>query len=134
MNFTAVVDASAIIEVVAAKSPDRALLRRLATSVAAAPELLDVEVLGVLRRLERTGALSAREAVSALDKVRTAPVERIPHRPLLETAWQVRHSVHFADAFYVALADRLGVPLVTCDAKLAGSNGHQVDIEVYPIS
>ncbi|WP_309115557.1 hypothetical protein [Saccharothrix sp.] len=41
---------------------------------------------------------------------------------------------HPRDAFYVALAERLGVPLITCDAKLAGSNGHQVDIEVYPVS
>ncbi|NUT95355.1 MAG: type II toxin-antitoxin system VapC family toxin [Saccharothrix sp.] len=134
MSFTAVVDASAIIEVVAAKSPDPALLRRLSTSVVAAPELLDVEVLGVLRRLERTGALSSREATSALAMLHKAPVERISHRPLVETAWEVRHNVHSADAFYLALARRLAVPVVTCDAKLAGSHGHQVEIEVYPVS
>jgi predicted nucleic acid-binding protein len=36
------------------------------------------------------------------------------------------------DAAYVALAERLGVPLVTCDAKLAGAHGHQAKIELYP--
>jgi hypothetical protein len=30
------------------------------------------------------------------------------------------------------LAERLGVPLVTCDAKLARSNGHHAKIELYP--
>jgi len=28
--------------------------------------------------------------------------------------------------------DELGAPLVTCDARLAASNGHQADIELYP--
>ncbi len=38
------------------------------------------------------------------------------------------------DAAYVALAEQLDIPLVTCDAKLAGSHGHKVQIELYPRS
>jgi len=30
------------------------------------------------------------------------------------------------------LAERLDIPLVTCDAKLAKSNGHNAKIELYP--
>ncbi|MET9634505.1 hypothetical protein ABZX92_44330 [Lentzea sp. NPDC006480] len=32
------------------------------------------------------------------------------------------------------LAEQLDVPLVTCDARLAGASGHSADVEVYPIS
>ena len=32
----------------------------------------------------------------------------------------------------IALAEQLGLPLVTCDARLAGSNGHKAKIELYP--
>ncbi|WP_433272994.1 type II toxin-antitoxin system VapC family toxin [Actinosynnema sp. CS-041913] len=135
MNVSIVVDCSALIEVVAGKVPDRELLHRLSTAIgAAAPELIDVEAMGVLRRLESRKALSRDEATTALTMVQAAPINRVPHRPLIERAWGLRHSIHAADAFYVALAEELGVPLVTCDARLAGSNGHQVDIEVYPVS
>ncbi|MBB5954229.1 putative nucleic acid-binding protein [Saccharothrix tamanrassetensis] len=134
MNPTIVVDSSALLEVVASKVPDRELLHRLSTAVAAAPELIDVEALSVLRRLESMHALSGDEATAALAKVRAAPIDRVPHRPLIKRAWSLRGSIHAADAFYVALAEELGIPLITCDARLAGSNGHQVDIEVYPVS
>ncbi|WP_181193380.1 type II toxin-antitoxin system VapC family toxin [Prauserella shujinwangii] len=38
------------------------------------------------------------------------------------------------DAAYVALAERLGVPLVTCDAKLAGANGHRASVDLCPVA
>ncbi|RKT56012.1 type II toxin-antitoxin system VapC family toxin [Saccharothrix australiensis] len=134
MNFTVVVDSSALVEIVADKAPDRALLHRLSTAVAVAPELLDVEALSVLRRLESVKALSEAQASTALAKVRAAPVSRVSHRPLISRAWRLRPSIRVADAFYVALAEELGIPLVTCDARLARSNGHQAVIEVYPVS
>lgn len=87
----------------------------------------------MLRRLARVRALTSDEATRAMAKAHSAPIERVSLRALAERAWRIRHSIHTHDAFYVALAERLGVPLITCDAKLAGSNGHQVDIEVYPV-
>ncbi len=47
-------------------------------------------------------------------------------------AWQLRHAITAYDALYVALDERLDIPLVTCDAKLARSNGHTAKIELYP--
>ncbi len=29
------------------------------------------------------------------------------------------------------LAEQLGIPLITCDARLAHSNGHHAEIELY---
>lgn len=134
MTGTVVVDSSALLEVVAAKAPDRALLHRLVNSLQVAPALLDPEAINALRRLERMRLLSSGQATRAFHHIRTAPVERVPLRSLAERAWALRGSVFTNDAFHLALAEHLDVPFVTCDAKVAGSNGHDVDIEVYPIS
>jgi hypothetical protein len=39
--------------------------------------------------------------------------------------------VSTCDARYVALAERLAMPLLTDDAKLAGAPGHHADIQHY---
>lgn len=44
---------------------------------------------------------------------------RYPHAPLLGRIWALRENVTAYDAAYVALAEALGVPLVTRDARLA---------------
>lgn len=36
------------------------------------------------------------------------------------------------DAVYLALAETLAAPLVTCDAKLGAAPGHTADVEVHP--
>lgn len=38
------------------------------------------------------------------------------------------------DGAYVALAEALGAPLVTCDAKLGRSHGHRARIEVVRVT
>jgi predicted nucleic acid-binding protein len=37
--------------------------------------------------------------------------------------WELRDNIAPYDAGYVALAERLGAPLVTCDVKLARASG-----------
>ncbi|MGH3438965.1 MAG: type II toxin-antitoxin system VapC family toxin [Sciscionella sp.] len=134
MNVDIIVDNSALIEVVTGAQPHPALLRQLMLARAAAPELLDAEALSVIRRMARSRVLSTDRAKTALLQIQQAPLLRLPHRPLLERAWELRHSISAYDALYVALAEQLDVPLVTCDAKLASSNGHHAEIELYPIS
>ena len=100
----------------------------------AAPDLIDVEACNVLRRLERGGKLDSEQASTAMATLESVPIARVPHRALLRRAWAMRHSVATYDATYVALAEQLDLPLVTCDAKLARSHGHSAKIELYPVS
>ncbi len=49
---------------------------------------------------------------------------------LLERIWELRHNVTASDAAYIALAEALEAPLVTCDARLTRSTGHDARIEL----
>jgi predicted nucleic acid-binding protein len=88
-----------------------------------APHLLDVEVLGSLRRLVLTGRLSVMRASAAVEDLGVLAVKRYPHLPFLERVWELRATVTAADAVFVALAEALDAPLVTTDAHLARAPG-----------
>ena len=45
-------------------------------------------------------------------------------------AWKLRENVTAYDAMYVALAEALDAPMVTCDAPLARAPGHRAHIEL----
>jgi predicted nucleic acid-binding protein len=96
-----------------------------------APHLLDIEVAQVLRRLEREGTISARRADEAIRDLADLRVTRYPHFVLLPWIWQHRHNLSAYDAAYVALAEKLGAPLVTRDSRLASAPGHTIAIELF---
>jgi predicted nucleic acid-binding protein len=84
-----------------------------------APELLDVEVLSVLRRAVLRGELTEQRALVAIEDLIEWSIDRIPHISLIRTAWQHRHNVSAYDAFYVAAAHLSSAPLLTADGPLA---------------
>ena len=129
-----VIDASALFEVVAGQAPAPDLRRRVLTGRGSAPELVDLEVLNTIRRLLRSRELEPEDADQAAMRVSSAPITRVTHRPLLNRVWQLRDSVTAYDAAYIALAERLGVPLLTCDARLGRTHGHDAEVLVYPRS
>ncbi len=57
-------------------------------------------------------------------------LERYSHMPLLPRIWQLRDNLTAYDAAYVALAEALGAPLVTADARLARAAGVRCEVEV----
>jgi predicted nucleic acid-binding protein len=130
----AVIDSSAIIELFVRPRPDPGLRRRSLTETLVAPEIADCEVLNVLRRLERVGQLSSAYAELAVTRLTEAPIIRVTHRPLIRRIWTLRHTVTAYDAAYVALAEQLDLPLVTCDARLAKAHEHDARVELYPRS
>jgi predicted nucleic acid-binding protein len=83
-----------------------------------APELLDVEVVSVLRWAVLHQKLEEHRALLALEYFINWPVDRIPHTALVREAWQHRHNVSAYDAFYVAVARAYDVPLLTADGPL----------------
>jgi len=95
-----------------------------------APELLDLEVAQVLRRLVREDTLSKSSAETAIEDLLDMRITRYPHSVLLPRIWHLRHNLSAYDAAYVVLAERLGATLLTRDARLASAPGHAATVEV----
>ena len=96
-----------------------------------APHLLDLEVTQVLRRLALQGVVSARRADEAMSDLLDLRIARYPHLLLLPRIWQLRHNCSAHDASYIVLSERLGVALITRDARLASASGHTAPIELF---
>ena len=88
-----------------------------------APELMDAEVLSVLRRAVLNGHLEESRAQMAIDDLAGWPVYRVSHRPLAPLAWRYYRNVSAYDAFYVAAAHAQGIPLLTADGRLSRASG-----------
>lgn len=124
--MSVVIDAGAVVELLVSRGfegPVRDALKRDG-GVARAPELLDVEVLSVVRGLLLRDEITSRVAAFAVAELRRSPIVRTTHRALVGRAWELRDRLTSYDAVYVALAERgdsLGGPatLVTTDARLA---------------
>jgi predicted nucleic acid-binding protein len=127
-----VLDASAVVELLAVGRTDPALLDRVESVRSLhAPHLVDVEVLHVLRRLASSGALGTDAANDARRGLDQLGLIRYPHVGLVDRMWDLRHSITGYDAAYVALAELLACPLATIDARLARAGGHRAQVEVY---
>jgi predicted nucleic acid-binding protein len=130
-----VVDTSAVLEALAARDPVAGLVERLAgEGDLHAPHLIDTEVLHALRRMTRTGAISEERVADARGDFAELALARYPHEPLSDRVWELRHNLTAYDATFVALAEALGAPLVTCDARLASASGHRARIELFTLS
>ena len=112
-----VVDASCLYEVVA-------------DTEHAAPSVVDVEVVSVIRRDHLLGRLDRTAAAQAVADLRDWPGERFAHHHLLDRVWELRGAIRAWDGFYVALAEVLQATLVTADARLAAAAGPRCRIEV----
>ena len=89
------------------------------TEGASAPDLLNAEVLQIIRRFERRHIIDAGQSSAASQTLVDLPIERYPTLNLLDRAWALRSNLSAYDAMYVALAIAIGVDLVTADARLA---------------
>jgi predicted nucleic acid-binding protein len=130
-----VLDASAVIEWLLQTPKAAAIEVRLFSKPTQfsrwhAPHLLDVEVAQAFRKHVARGVMSGARGHEALQDLLDLPLVRYPHDFLLPRVWELRGNLTAYDAVYVALAEVLSVPLVTCDANIAKAAGHHAQVEV----
>jgi predicted nucleic acid-binding protein len=127
-----VVDASALLEFLLQTSLGARVEARLfgEENELHAPHLLDVEIAQGLRRLVRTGEVSSGRAEEAIADLTDLDLHRHAHVDLVRRAWKLRDNISAYDAMYVALAEAIDAPIVTCDSPLAKTPGHRARIEV----
>ncbi len=96
----------------------------------AAPDLVDVETVAVLRKRWLAGTISGSRFSTAIADLEQLGISRYPTLPLMRRAFELRANVTAYDASYVALAELLGCELLTGDRRLASSPGSSCTIRV----
>jgi predicted nucleic acid-binding protein len=126
-----VADASAVLEVLLNTSRAAAIASRLFAGgqTIHAPHLVDVEVLQVLRRYVSASTVASARAREIMQDYLDMDLKRYPHDVLLERMWELRHNFTAYDAAYIALAEALEAPLITCDRAL--TSGHRAEVVVF---
>ena len=126
-----VVDSAAVVDALTAVEGSEALRADLAGADLHAPTLLDFEVVSALHGLILGRQLSAARAQDALTDFDDLSIQRWPSAAALRLrAFSLRDNLSAYDAAYVVLAEALQCPLLTRDARLARSGGHDVEIRV----
>ena len=127
-----VVDASAILEVLLLTPAAKRIGDKIFASgqTLHAPHIIDLEVAQALRRYALADKLDPARGLMAIEDFTSFPVIRYAHHPFLPRIWQLRLNVTACDAAYLALAEALGVPLVTRDAALARATGHRARVQL----
>lgn len=125
-----VIDASVLANAIADDRAEGQLARRELRSggEVAAPDLVDVETVAVLRRRWLARTLTTRRFKTAIDDLELLELDRYPALPLMRRAYQLRHNVTAYDATYVALAELLHSELLTGDRRLAAAPGPRCPI------
>lgn len=127
-----VLDASVVLELLLGTRRGRVVAERIESPSLplAAPHLVDLEVAQALRRYVQMGAISSGRGRQALSDLGDLDIDRYPHEPLLARIWSMRDNLTAYDAAYVALAEAMQVPLLTCDTRLAAAPGHHARIDL----
>jgi predicted nucleic acid-binding protein len=131
MSRILVVDASVVVDLLARFRPQP--LEELLwapDTVLAAPELIDIEVLSALRKLDQSGAIPSSRSAELPLLMRGLRIRKYGYDSLIDGIWALRDNVTAYDATYVILARLLKATLVTRDTRLAKAPGLDVKVIV----
>lgn len=84
-----------------------------------------------MRRYVSRGEVDPDRGRAVVDLMTRMPITRYPHDPMLSRIWALRANATAYDAAYLALAEALRAPLVTCDEGLARLPGVGAVVEVF---
>ena len=122
--MTLVVDASVVVAALTDSGPAGTWAADLlASDDLAAPHLMLVESANILRRAALAGMISDETASLAHSDLLSLAVELFPYEPFGRRVWELRAKVTAYDAWYVALAETLGIALATLDGGLVRASG-----------
>ena len=131
--MTIVVDASAVVAALVDVGQDGDWAQaELRGEDLVAPHLLPVEAANILRRAALTGGISADVATIAHDDLLALRVDLYPYEPVASRVWELRHNLTAYDGWYVALAEAVGAPLITLDARIARAPGLRCEVRLPP--
>lgn len=131
--MTLVVDASVVVAaLIDAGSRGDWAAARLRGEDLVAPHLMPVEVASVLRRKVLLGELEGGLGALAHGELTTWSARLVGYAPFARRVWELRDTLTAYDAWYVAVAEALDVPLMTLDARLAKAPGPRCALLVPP--
>lgn len=131
--MTVVVDASVIIAALVDGGSDGEWAESmLAREDLVAPHLMPVEVANTLRRAVHAADLSVDIAALAHRDLVRLRVDLFSYEPHAERVWKLRDNLTAYDAWYVALAEALDLPLVTLDRRVASAPGTRCEFRMPP--
>jgi predicted nucleic acid-binding protein len=127
-----VIDASVLANVVGDDGSDgqRARAEFRGAGDVAAPDLVDVETVAVLRKRWLAGTVTDHRFAAAVEDLGQLDLDRYPVLRFMRRAYELRANVTAYDSAYVALAEELGCELLTADRRLAGAPGPRCAIRV----
>jgi predicted nucleic acid-binding protein len=122
--LSVVVDSSVLVAALVDTGPNGTWAEEVvSTGSLHAPELARVEATNILRRLELAKQLTTPEANAAHEDLMQLDMQLFSFDPFADRIWELRHTVTSYDAWYVAVAEALGLPLATLDARLSRAKG-----------
>jgi predicted nucleic acid-binding protein len=126
----AVVDASAVVEVILRTGKAKDVQVAITGRTLFAPSIIDTEVLNALRGLVLRGMLTEADAPDVITKFARMPLRRESIEALRQRVWDLHHNWDAHDASYIALAESLGAEVVTCNKKFARAPGTRCPIRI----
>lgn len=120
-----VLDASVFVEALVGVGPAGDAAREIVAAEPAlqVPAIFGAEVTSALRGLTLRGELSIGRASAARRRLRLCRTVSHPFEPFADRVWALRGNLTVYEAWYVALAERLGTEVVTLDRRLGGAPG-----------
>jgi predicted nucleic acid-binding protein len=111
-------DASAIMSVIV-EEPERALVENLTKNVTiVSPSMVSFEIANGLTKMMKRKIIDKNRMMSAFEYFKWIPIKiiEVDIEEALDIAWE--YNIYAYDAFYLASAVRLGLPLLTFDGNM----------------